>query len=232
MEHGPRYRVRRAARNALAACLLALAAPPADGAGIRLAILGDSLTAGYGLAAADAFPVRLEAALRARGLAVTVLDAGVSGDTTAGGLARLDWLLADAPDRAMVALGGNDALRGLEPAETEANLAAIFAKLRAAGVPAMLVGMRAPPNLGAAYERAFNAVFPRLAARLGLPFYPFFLEGVAAAPALNQADGIHPNAAGVSVMVERIAPPVAEWLANAAPALGRGPGSENPPPNS
>lgn len=222
MEHGPRYRVRRAARNALAACLLALAAPPADGAGIRLAILGDSLTAGYGLAAADAFPVRLEAALRARGLAVTVLDAGVSGDTTAGGLARLDWLLADAPDRAMVALGGNDALRGLEPAETEANLAAIFAKLRAAGVPAMLVGMRAPPNLGAAYERAFNAVFPRLAARLGLPFYPFFLEGVAAAPGLNQADGLHPNAAGVSVMVERIAPPVAEWLANAAAARPAG----------
>ncbi len=210
MKDRARYGIRRASINALALCALTGAAvaeqPP------RLAVFGDSLIAGYGLAAEDTLPVRLEAALRARGIAVEVLNAGVSGDTTAGGLARLDWMLADRPDRVIVALGANDALRGLEPAEVEANLTAIVERLRASGAGVLIVGMLAPPNLGRDYESAFNAIFPRLAAHYGAPFHPFLLDGVAAVPALNQTDGIHPNPAGIAVMVERLLPLVVEWL--------------------
>lgn len=179
----------------------------------RILALGDSLTAGYGLPAGQGFVPQLERALAATGRPARVLDAGVSGDTTAGGLARLDWALADRPDAVIVALGGNDGLRGLPPAATRANLAAILDRLAARGIPALLVGMLAPPNLGAEYGREFAATFADLAAaRPATGFYPFFLDGVAAQPALNQADGIHPNAAGVGVMVDRLLPAVLALL--------------------
>ena len=168
--------------------------------------LGDSLTAGYGVVAKDSFPVRLEAALRDAGVNARVVNVGVSGDTTAGGLARIDWVLASDPDLVVVELGANDGLRGLDPADIEANLDAILARLADHGTPAVLTGMLAPPNLGRAYGEAFNAVFPRLANRHGVVFYPFFLDGVVAQPALNQRDGIHPNPAGVRVIVERFLP--------------------------
>lgn len=203
------YGVRRAAFNA---AVLASFAAAADSPA-RIAILGDSLTAGYGLPAAEAFPARLETELRDRGLAVEILNAGVSGDTTAGGRARLDWVLADAPDALVVALGGNDALRGLDPAAMEANLSAIVERAQAAGVRVMVAGMRAPPNMGRGYEAAFNAVFARVAARRGAALYPFLLDGVAADPVLNQPDGIHPSAEGAAVIARRLAPALAEWLA-------------------
>ena len=179
---------------------------------VRIAVIGDSLTAGYGLAPADAFPVGLEAALRAAGRDVEVLNAGVSGDTTAGGRARIDWLLADAPDAVIVELGANDGLRGIDPARVFANLDAILARLDAAGVAVLLTGMRAPPNYGRAYGKAFEAVYPRLADKHDVPLYPFFLEGVAARPELNQHDGIHPNARGVARIVEGILPYVKRML--------------------
>lgn len=178
--------------------------------------LGDSLVAGYGVVAADSFPVRLETALRDEGLNVRVVNAGVSGDTSAGGLARMDWALADTPDLVIVELGANDGLRGLEPSDMEANLGAILTGLADKGIPAILAGMLAPPNMGVAYGEAFNAVFPRLAKQHGVVFYPFFLEGVAAQPALNQPDGIHPNRAGVQIIVERFTPYVLRALAETA----------------
>lgn len=187
----------------------------ADGREIRILALGDSLTAGYGLTRAEGFVAQLESALRARGIRARVLDAGVSGDTTAGGLARLDWALADRPDVAIVALGGNDGLRGIDPAATYANLDAILRRLKERNVPALLAGMLAPPNLGAEYGEAFRDAFARLAREHDVIFYPFFLDGVAAEPALNQPDGIHPNARGVAVMVERILPSVEALIARA-----------------
>ena len=182
---------------------------------IRIMALGDSLTAGFGLPASDSFPSQLEVALKARGLSVEVLNAGVSGDTTAGGLARLDWALSDRPDAIIVALGANDSLRGLDPGVTRANLAAILEKLRTRDLPVLLAGIYAPPNLGRAYEAAFNRIFPELAGKYEVPLYPFFLEGVAAEPALNQADGMHPNAEGVAVIVQRITPYVIRLIEQA-----------------
>lgn len=182
---------------------------------IRILALGDSLTAGYGLARSEGFVAQLEAALRARGIPARVLDGGVSGDTTAGGLARLEWALADRPDVAIVALGGNDGLRAIPPEATYANLDAILRRLAERGVPALLAGMLAPPNLGRDYAEAFRDVFARLAREHDVVFYPFFLEGVAADPVLNQPDGIHPNARGVAVMVERILPAVERLIARA-----------------
>lgn len=206
----------RAAVMAVTAGFVMLAAMPATaGSGesvTRILAFGDSLTAGYGLDDADAFPARLQAALEAKGLAVQVINAGVSGDTTAGGLARIDWSLADDPDIALVELGANDGLRGLDPAQTHANLDEIITRFREAGITVLLAGMYAPPNLGREYGEAFNAVFPRLADEHDVAFYPFFLDGVAAEPALNQPDGIHPNRAGVAVIVERIAPVVAALI--------------------
>lgn len=175
--------------------------------------LGDSLTAGFGVVSNNSFPVRLEASLRAAGVNARVVNAGVSGDTSAGGLARLDWVLADIPDLVIVELGANDGLRGLDPADMEANLDAILARLAGKGVAALLTGMQAPPNMGRVYGNTFKGVFPRLAKRHAVVFYPFFLDGVAAQPALNQRDGIHPNAAGVSVIVERFTPFVLRALA-------------------
>lgn len=183
-----------------------LTAPALGAGGVRLAVLGDSLTAGYGLMAEDAFPTQLEVRLHALGVDIAVMNAGVSGDTSAGGRSRLDWLLGDAPDIVIIELGANDALRGLEPSATADNLDAIITRLRAEGLTVMLAGMLAPPNLGADYGREFNALYSRLVRKHGVAYYPFFLDGVAAQPALNQADGIHPNAAGVAVIVERIVP--------------------------
>lgn len=177
--------------------------------------LGTSLTHGYGLPDPEIFPVQLQKALVAKGLDVRVQNAGVSGDTTAGGLARLDWALGDPaspPDLVIVELGGNDGLRGLSPQEAEANLDQILTRLQGRGVKVLFTGMRAPPNLGADYVAAFDAIYPRLAQKHGVPFYPFFLDGVAADPALNQADGIHPNAKGVAIIVERITPYVIDAL--------------------
>ncbi len=179
---------------------------------LRLLALGDSLTAGYGLREEDGFTTQLERALRARGYDVEVINAGVSGDTTAGGLARLDWALADRPDAVLVELGANDMLRGVDPESARANLDAILAKLKERGVPTLLAGMYASPSLGQAYARRFDAIFPELAQTYAVSLYPFFLEGVATDPALNQGDGIHPNAAGVKVIVEGIAPHVARLL--------------------
>lgn len=181
-------------------------------------MLGDSITAGFGLPRAEALPARLEAALRAAGREVRVIDAGVSGDTTAGGRARLDWALADRPDAVIVALGGNDGLRGLEPRQSRANLAAILDRLAERRIPALLAGMLAPPNLGAEYGREFAAVYDGLVAeRPDVLRYPFLLEGVAAEAALNQADGIHPNSRGVEEMVRRMLPAV-ESLLSRVPA--------------
>jgi acyl-CoA thioesterase-1 len=174
--------------------------------------LGDSLTAGYGLAADQAFPAKLQAALRNRGLAVRVINAGVSGDTSAGGRARLNWSLADKPAAAIIELGANDAMRGLDPDATRGNLDAIIAELKKRGIAVLLAGMLAPPNLGPAYEARFNAIYPDLAAKHGVLFYPFFLDGVAAVPELNQTDGIHPTAAGVDIIVEGLLPLARELL--------------------
>ncbi|MBI1245823.1 MAG: arylesterase [Alphaproteobacteria bacterium] len=186
----------------------------AQGAAPRLLLLGDSLTAGYGLPANLAFPAKLGAALATAGLKVDVVNAGVSGDTSAGGLARLDWAMGPkAPEYAFVALGANDGLRGLDVGAMEKNLDAIVAKLVARGTKVMLAGMKAPPNMGSDYAAEFAAVYPRVAQRHGAALYPFFLEGVAAIPTLNQADGIHPNAEGVDKIVSLLLPALRRFLA-------------------
>ncbi len=172
----------------------------------RILALGDSLTAGYGLERTDSFPVQLQRALNRQGIDAVVSNAGVSGDTSAGGRARLAWVLAEKPALAIIELGANDGLRGLDPETTSANLDAILGQLREAGVAVLLTGMQAPPNLGRDYGRAFADLYPRLAAKHGVVLYPFFLDGVAADPALNQDDAIHPNAMGVAVIVKRIVP--------------------------
>ena len=191
-------------------------APARAAEGVKTILaLGDSLTHGYGLPDAEIFPVQLEKALAAAGVTAKVINAGVSGDTTAGGLARLDWALGDPaapPDLVIVELGANDALRALDPAEAEANLDAILTRLHEKGIKALLAGMLAPPNLGKDYGASFDALYPRLAEKHQVPFYPFFLDGVATIPALNQADGMHPNGAGVAVIVEKITPLVIEAL--------------------
>ncbi|MCP4327648.1 MAG: arylesterase [Alphaproteobacteria bacterium] len=195
-----------------AACVAAvlICGVPASAAAepVRILVLGDSLSAGYGLPAEATFPAKLEDALRGQGVAAEVLNAGVSGDTTAGGRARLGWALGDDPDIVIVELGGNDGLRGIDPEETYRNLDAILARLRAAEVGILFTGMYAPPNMGREYGDAYRAVFERLAAEHAVDFYPFFLDGVAAEPELNQNDGIHPNEKGVDIIVERILPAV------------------------
>jgi acyl-CoA thioesterase-1 len=201
-------RLFNAAALALVFGLAAGSAGQARAEAIRILALGDSLTAGLGLSEADAFPTQLEAALKAQGYDVRVLNAGVSGDTTAGGLDRLDWALADKPDLALVELGANDMLRGVDPTAVRTNLDKILARLGDAKIPTLLAGMLAAPNLGPAYGAAFDAIYPDLAKAHGVPLYPFFLDGVAAQAALNQADGMHPNAAGVKVIVDRITPAV------------------------
>ena len=201
-------------------------AAPAQGAPggvppIRLAILGDSLAAGYGLSPQQSIPARLAAALKAQGRNVVVMNQGVSGDTTAGGLARLDWMLGDKPDIVLVELGANDALRGLDPAEAERNLDAIISKLQGAGVTVWLAGMLAPRNFGPDYVRQFDGLYKRLADKHKVPLYPFILEGVAQEPALNQADGLHPNPKGVDVVVAHLLPFVTRNLDTYAASVRR-----------
>ena len=193
-------------------CLLAVVATASPARACRLSVLGDSLAAGYGVAEADAFPVRLEQALKDRGVACTVLNAGVSGDTSAGGLARLDWVLGDQPTHLLVELGGNDALRGLPVEQLRQNINQIVTTAQARGVEVILAGMLAPPNLGRSYGDAFRQVFLDVASAHDVPLYPFFLDGAALENGLMQPDGIHPNARGVQVIVERIAPLVAEAI--------------------
>jgi len=177
---------------------------------------GDSLTAGYGLAPEQAFPARLEAALLQQGIEVRVVNGGISGDTTAGGLARLDWALADKPDLVILELGANDALRGIDPATVRDNLDKMIGKIEASGTKLLLIGMLAPPNWGVEYENAFDRIFPELAKVHDVPLYPFFLEGVAMKPELNQPDGLHPNERGVAVLVDRLAPVVARLVGSSS----------------
>lgn len=173
---------------------------------VTVLALGDSLTAGYGLEQDESFPAQLEKALLAAGYAVKVVNAGVSGDTSAGGLARIEWALADRPQIVVVELGANDALRGLDPAQTHANLDQIIARLNQAGCRVILAGMQSPRNLGPDYNNTFDQIYPNLAKRYDLLFYPFFLEGVATEPDLNQVDGIHPNSSGVRLIVKGLQP--------------------------
>jgi acyl-CoA thioesterase I len=199
-----------------AALAVAFAGTQAAGRVPVILDFGDSLTAGYGLPAGQAFPARLEAWLHQQGIEARVVNAGVSGDTTAGGLARLDWALADKPDLVILALGANDALRGIEPSTVRENLDKMIGKIEASGAKLLLLGMLAPPNWGEEYSHAFDQIFPELARIHRLPLYPFFLEGVAMKPELNQPDGLHPNERGVAVLVDRIAPVVARLLGSAS----------------
>jgi acyl-CoA thioesterase-1 len=191
---------------------LVLTILPATAQTIRILTLGDSLAAGAGLDAGEAFPAKLEAALRARGHDVSVINAGVSGDTMAQGEARLDWALADKPNAVIVELGANDMLRGLEPQQMEQALKRILAALQQRNLPVLVAGMRAAPNLGPDYQAQFDPVFARQAEAHGALLYPFFLEGVAAEASLNQPDGLHPNEKGVDMIVEKILPAVEELL--------------------
>ena len=190
-----------------------MAALPSAAATITILAVGDSLTAGFGVAPLDAFPAKLEAALKARGHDVRVQNAGVSGDTSAAARERLSWVLTDDVGAVIVELGANDALRGIDPGNTDAALAAILTELANRRLPVLFAGMRAPLNLGNDYVERFDAIFPKLAKTHDVLFYPFFLDGVATDPALNQPDGLHPNAKGVDVIVARMLPRVEDLLA-------------------
>jgi acyl-CoA thioesterase-1 len=201
--------------------LASLLGTPSAAAPLTIVALGDSLTAGLGLAAGESFPDRLQIALRARGHDVTVVNAGASGDTTRDGLARLDWSVGPDADAVIVELGANDALRGTDPAITRQALDAVLGGLSARRLPVLLAGMLAPPNLGEEYAAAFNPIFPELAAKHGAILYPFFLEGVAGRPSFNLEDGIHPNGSGVDVIVEGILPSVEALIARIDAAGGK-----------
>jgi acyl-CoA thioesterase I len=207
---------------ALAIAAVAFAAAPASPARaadrpLRIVAFGDSLTAGYGLPGDAAFPAKLERALAAKGIAAEVANAGVSGDTTSGGLARLDWSVPDGTEAVILELGANDALRGVDPKIARGALEAMLERLTARHIPVLLAGMLAPRNLGPDYGAAFDAIYPDLAKKYGAILYPFFLDGVAGDPKLNQRDGLHPTAAGVDAIVAKIMPAV-EQLAAAAKA--------------
>lgn len=195
---------------------LLLAASPLQAQTIHVLAFGDSLTAGLGLDPQEAFPARLQAALKARGHDIVIANAGVSGDTTAAGAERLDWSLVPEIDAVIVELGANDALRGIDPEETEKALDGILSELEKRKLPVLFVGMLAPRNLGPDYGKKFDAVFPRLAQKHGVLFYPFFLDGVAAEPAFNQPDGLHPNSKGVDMIVSRILPITEDLLKQAS----------------
>jgi acyl-CoA thioesterase-1 len=179
---------------------------------IKMVVLGDSLSAGLGLSASAAFPQRLQKSLKSKGMTVDMINAGVSGDTSSGGRDRLDWSVPEGTEAVIVELGANDALRGTDPAVTRAALSDILTRLKARGVAVLLCGMVAPPNYGSDYSARFNAIYPDLARSLGVPLYPFFLEGIAADARLNQADGMHPTAEGVDVIVKNILPTVQAFL--------------------
>lgn len=201
-----------AAIAVLASSLLAMAEP------YRIVGFGDSLMAGYGLDPGESFPEKLESALRAKGHDVVIVNAGVSGDTTSGGLARLDWSIPENAQLVILELGANDMLRGVAPATVEKNLDAMLEKLTRKDVAVLLAGMRAAPNLGPDYQAAFDGIFPRLAQKHGVALYPFFLDGVAADSGLLLDDGMHPNARGVDRMVERVLPSVERIIAAAPDA--------------
>jgi len=179
---------------------------------IKLVVLGDSLSAGLGLAGQDAFPMKLQKSLRDKGIAVDMVNAGVSGDTSSGGRDRLDWSVPEGTEGVIVELGANDALRGLDPDVTRAALGDIVARLKARGIAVMLCGMLAPPNYGSDYAARFNSIYPELSKKFDVQLYPFFLDGVAADAKLNQADGIHPTAAGVDIIVKNMMPAVEAFL--------------------
>jgi acyl-CoA thioesterase-1 len=181
---------------------------------LKLVVLGDSLSAGLGLPAQEAFPAKLQKALQAKGMAIDMTNAGVSGDTSSGGRDRLDWSVPDGTEGVIIELGANDALRGIDPDLTRAALTEIVARLKARRIPVMLCGMLAPPNYGADYAARFNSIYPDLAKKFDVPLYPFFLDGVAAEAKLNQADGIHPTAAGVDIIVGNMMPTVEAFLRN------------------
>ncbi|MGB3867592.1 MAG: arylesterase [Xanthobacteraceae bacterium] len=197
---------------AMAALLTAAAPALAESPPLKVVVLGDSLSAGYGLSAIDAFPEKLQTALRAKGIAVDIDNAGVSGDTSSGGLGRLDWSVPDGTQAVILELGANDALRGIDPDVTRKALGEIIRRLQTRGIAVLLCGMRAPPNYGADYAARFDAIYPDLARQFGVPLDPFFLDGVAADAALNQADGMHPTAAGVERIVARVLPMVETFL--------------------
>jgi acyl-CoA thioesterase-1 len=200
----------------LALVLLAMMiAAPTRAEPITILALGDSLMAGYGLAPEEAFPVKLEAALRAKGHDIRIVNAGVSGDTASAGRDRLDWALTDEVDAVIVELGANDALRGVDPRITRAALEDILRALKARNLPVLLAGMKAPRNLGAEYVASFDGIFPDLANAYGAGLYRFFLEGVAADPSLNQGDGIHPNAKGVEIIVSGMLPEAERLISKA-----------------
>jgi len=179
---------------------------------IKMVVLGDSLSAGLGLSASSAFPVRLQKALKTNGIAVDIINAGVSGDTSSGGRDRLDWSVPEGTDAVILELGANDALRGTDPTVTRAALTDILRRLKARKIAVLLCGMLAPPNYGSDYSARFNAIYPELAKSFGVPLYPFFLEGVATDARLNQADGLHPTAEGIDVIVRNILPTVEAFL--------------------
>jgi acyl-CoA thioesterase-1 len=179
---------------------------------LRIVVLGDSLVAGLGLKPSDAFPAQLERALKARGHAVEIINEGVSGDTTAGGLARVTWAVPERTDAVILELGANDALRGLDPARARSNLDTIITTLRANGAEVLLAGMFAPRSLGKDYVRVFESIYPELAHKYGLILYPFFLQGVAMDPKLNLNDGLHPNALGVAEITKSILPAVEQLI--------------------
>ena len=179
---------------------------------IKMVVLGDSLSAGLGLSASSAFPARLQKSLEAKGIAVDMINAGVSGDTTSGGRDRLDWSVPEGTEAVILELGANDALRGIDPRVTRAALTDILTRLKARRIAVLLCGMVAPPNYGSDYSARFNAIYPELAKSFGVPLYPFFLEGVATAARLNQADGLHPTAEGVDMIVKNILPTVEAFL--------------------
>lgn len=187
---------------------------------VKIVVLGDSLSAGYGLNVQDAFPSKLQVALKAKGYATEMINAGVSGDTATGGLERFDWSVPSDADAVIVELGANDALRGVSPDVTRAALDQILSKIDARKLPVLLAGMKSPPNMGPDYVAKFDAMYPELAKKHGAIFYPFFLDGVAADDKLNQRDGMHPNPQGVDVIVKSILPKVEELIAKAKAKSG------------
>jgi acyl-CoA thioesterase-1 len=189
-----------------------MTAAPALAQPVKVVVLGDSLSAGLGLSAADAFPAKLQKALKDKGIDVEITNAGVSGDTASGGRDRLDWSVPQGTEAVIVELGANDALRGTDPAITRSALSDIVKGLKARGIAVLLLGMLAPPNYGSDYAARFNTIYPELSKSFGVPLYPFFLDGVAADPKLNQADGIHPTAEGVDIIVKKILPTVEAFL--------------------
>jgi acyl-CoA thioesterase-1 len=212
-QSGPFMTIIFACAAVLAAVIAPLPAAQSQGQPIRLVALGDSLSAGYNLPQEAAFPVALERALKAKGYRVEVANAGVSGDTSSGGLDRLDWSVPDGTDGVILELGANDMLRGLDPAGTRKNVEAIVERLKSRNIPVMLAGMYASRNLGPEYVQRFDSIYPDIAKKHDLVLYPFFLDGVAGDRSLNLPDGMHPTAKGVEIIVERILPSVESFLA-------------------